>query len=230
MDDESYAADTDTKDKNLTDEHVKKKRGRKPKYNGVVVPKEKKKRGRKPKVQQLATEEPKRTRKRGRKPKIPMKTISELRRKYNNVGTNIEFENTEISSGNDDVQELDKEQKYVSFGNLNILITEEEKVDTSDIKKILFEQSRNHAPLIDKSNDSDFNSPVNSESETEILNFRICKECKKKISDETETKKTEIIVTEKKKTYKQLCGFSKELEESKAWPSSSKSFMLVVLS
>ena len=226
MDDIEYAADTEEKELELPinpSDPVKKRRGRKPKNNGIpALPKEKKKRGRKPKLSQPENDETKRTRKRGRKPKIPMKTISELRRKYNSVGTNIEFESAGVNN-EDPVQEIDNEQKHVSFGNLNILVTEEEKIDTSDIKKILFEQSRNFSPLVDKIKDeSDFNSPVQSESEAEVINMGICKDCKKSYGKEVKEKSnTKLIAVEKKRVHKQLYGFSKKLDETKQWPESS---------
>jgi hypothetical protein len=214
-----YAADDESKQ--IIEEPiepVKKKRGRKPKVvkDGELVVKEKKKRGRKPKVVkdgELVVKEI-RVRKRGRRPKCPIKSISEIREKFKNSGDKLEFA-TSSNIVNDS-----HSKTHVPFGNLNIIIHEPPEIDTTELRKQFNKDSKLKKTEQNILKTSDFHSPINSESESDVdyksdysKRRPLCK-CMKKDN--------EYIEVEKKRVFKQLHKFSKDLDTSKQWPDSTK--------
>ena len=101
--------------------------------NNDDEPKEKKKRGRKPKKNEETTEGgEQRVRKRGRKPKYKIESISEIRAKYEDTDK-VEFSNAKDSNT---PENNDYNKTQVSFGNLNITVTEKPEIDKEELRNM----------------------------------------------------------------------------------------------
>lgn len=201
---------------------IKKKRGRKPKIKEItdesnIVVKEKKKRGRKPKIlteeeKQKQNEQP-RIRKRGRKPKYPIESISEIREKFRDKDK-VVFSNSEEQIVNE--EEYNKTQ--VSFGNLNITITEKPEINKDELRNMFKIENLRKIEQEESLPIQQIHSPPQSESESEIDNntksvvqTEFCKNC----MDEDNI---EYVKIKKRNVYKQLHKFSRKLKEHNKWP------------
>jgi hypothetical protein len=112
-------------------------------------PKVPKKRGRKPKVQteqtsqededeessvQIENDGEPRKRKRGRKPKCEIKSIQDIRQKFNNSDDKVIFQ------GSNEPIETDLMQVQVPFGNLNIVVHSAKPVDKDELRNMFSKQ------------------------------------------------------------------------------------------
>jgi len=198
-----------------TDITEKKKRGRKPKIVDVDVVdtelKEKKKRGRKPKViDPNEIQNPQRVRKRGRRPKCPVKSISEIREKFNNDNDKIMIDDCR------DIINENHSQTHVPFGNLNIIVHKPPEIDTTKLREFYNNKdSRELGSELGDELDIDHHQSE-SESEIERIPIKYCSRCD--VGD-----KEELVKVEKKKVNKQLYKFSTKLDECGKWPLVSNS-------
>jgi hypothetical protein len=195
-------------------EPIKKKRGRKPKNpddKKEPVIKEKKKRGRKPKIQKDPENEVPRVRKRGRKPKCPIKSISEIREKFEKNGDRVKFDKSSNVVGDSHTKSM------VPFGNLNITVYDPPKIDTTELRKKfnINQESKivQQPPTKVVESESESESESENENENEI-NTEQCKKCNCCVDRENNG---ELVKVEKKKVSKQLYKFSNNLDESGEW-------------
>lgn len=231
---------------------IKKKRGRKPKNsliekekeNGDEIgeengdengeEKEKKKRGRRPKI---ITDEEKqnldqpRIRKRGRKPKYPIETISDIREKFR--------DKDKVVFSNIDEKQIINDHEYnktqVSFGNLNITITEKPEIDRNELRnmftsKNVTKKNKNRDLEKDLNNQEcptrlfDHNLEISSESESEVevldnkfkSEINVDKKC-----DSCSSKPDNFETIKKRNIHNLLYKFSRNLQEQNKWPEKS---------
>lgn len=183
---------------------------------------EKKKRGRKPKV--LTDEEKKqkdsepRVRKRGRKPKYPIESISEIREKFQNNDKVIFSSSTEPVTVED---EYNKTQ--VSFGNLNITISETPEIDKEELRSMFHKQTEElrkknkqrkvHKPILEEETKIDIEPPIIPEITQDVFKSNPPPNVEENDDDVYEYNKVE-----KKRVYKQLYKFREKYKEAKKWP------------
>lgn len=208
------------------EEEVPKKRGRKPKNKDDIEksPREKKKRGRKPKVDKLIVDTGEvRVRKRGRKPKYKIESISEIRAKYEDTDK-VEFSNTKDVKA---VEESDYNKTQVSFGNLNITVTEKPEIDKDELRNMFkIEETVSNtvitSPIVSTKSKTIYVSPPpssglysESESEFESMQVKQCCNCESKKNDDN------LVIVKKREIHYLLYKFNKKLQEFKQWPSST---------
>ena len=207
-----------------------------------------KKRGRKPKIQteqvdedadeessvQLENDEEPRKRKRGRKPKCEIKSIQDIRQKFNNAGGNDKV----VFQGSNEQVESDLVQVQIPFGNLNILVHSAKPVDKDELRS-MFSNAKRTEPGSTKPLES---SPIEtlakhvgtkmvgttrsfcngSESESECDSRRIRKlyiPLTSVASHPTApAESVEIIQKNKVKINRLLYKFINKAEETKEWP------------
>ena len=122
----------------MEDPKVPKKRGRKPKDRSTAehvdedADEESSVRSDSARVE---NEEEPRKRKRGRKPKCEIKSIQDIRQKFNNSDDKVIFQ------GSNEPIETDLVQVQVPFGNLNILVHSAKPVDKDELRNMFSKQN-----------------------------------------------------------------------------------------
>lgn len=178
--------------------------------------KEKKKRGRKPKTQ--TNEDTKkqtepRVRKRGRKPKYPIESISEIRQKFKNNDKVIFSSSNEQST----VIEEDYNKTQVSFGNLNITISETPEIDKEELRNMFRKQAEEIRKKRSESKELDIDIetlPPEEPSESEPESDNETTASIQPVLDDNYVYKE----VENKRIYKQLYHFREDLHKIKQWP------------
>ena len=122
----------------MEDPKVPKKRGRKPKDRSTAehvdedADEESSVRSDSARIE---SEEEPRKRKRGRKPKCEIKSIQDIRQKFNNSDDKVIFQ------GSNEPIETDLVQVQVPFGNLNILVHSAKPVDKDELRNMFSKQN-----------------------------------------------------------------------------------------